>query len=146
MLNKISFVGGLLAISVALSACGQNAGSAPAAAPATGDINVLMAQADPAKGKVLFLQCRACHTVEVDGGNKVGPNLHGLLGRKAGTAPGFNYSPAMAAATIVWTPETLDRWLARPAEMVPGTAMVFVGVPNPQDRANLIAWLVEATK
>ncbi len=84
-----------------VTACGGQVNSAPVAADSTAppvaaaetyDINALLASADPAKGQIVFLQCRACHSLEAAGPNKVGPNLHGVMGRKAGLAPGFAYS------------------------------------------------------
>lgn len=122
----------LFALSVAV---GSNA--APAAAPAP----VAAPAGDAAKGAMLFLQCRACHTVTVAGRNGVGPNLAGVIGMKAASHPGFNYSPALAKSGVTWNAATLDTWLKRPAAMVPGTKMVFGGVADPKARANLIAYL-----
>ena len=139
-----------LALGGLLMGCSSDDSGAPPTAPlasaaptaaADEDIPTRLAKAEPEKGKVQFLQCRACHSVEAGGPNKVGPNLHGVFGRKAGLAPGFAYSDAMTASTVVWTAETLDRFLARPSEFMPGNRMVFVGVRNAQDRANLIRWL-----
>ena len=104
-----------------------------------------MAAADPDKGKVLFLQCRACHSLEAGGANKVGPNLHGVFGRQAGLAPGYAYSEAVTNAKIVWSDETLNAWLARPSDFLPGNHMVFVGIRQPDDRANLIAYVKRET-
>ncbi len=109
------------------------------------DIAKLMASADAAKGKAFFMQCRACHSLEQGGKHMIGPNLYGVFGRKAGAAPGFSYSDAMLAADVVWTPETLDHWIEMPAKLIPGSRMVFVGIRNPQDRANLIAYLQAET-
>jgi cytochrome c len=113
------------------------------AAPA--DFAALLAAADPDKGKVLFLQCRACHSLELNGANKVGPNLHGVFGRKAGLAPGFAYSEVVSGSAIVWSAETLNEWLARPSDFLPGNRMVFVGIRKPEDRVNLIAYLKRET-
>lgn len=101
---------------------------------------------DVARGQLLFLQCRACHTLKAGEPNKVGPNLHGFLKRPGGSATGFKYSAAFAAAKPVWTDAILDRWLARPAAMTPGTTMAFAGVAKPADRAAIIAYLKQATK
>ena len=108
-------------------------------------IRQLLETADAAQGKRLYLQCRACHTVEKSGINTVGPNLHGLLGSTAGKADGFNYSDVLLESGVVWTPETLDEWLARPAAFLPGNRMIFVGVSDPKDRADLILYLQQAT-
>ncbi len=134
-----------------LSACSGGDNAAPAAAAGSSgapaapvDIQTLMATADPAKGKVQYLQCQACHSLEAGGANKVGPNLHGIFGRKAGLTPGFNYSDELKNSNIVWSAETLDHWFERPSELIPGNRMVFVGIRNPVDRANLIAYLEQA--
>ncbi len=135
---------------------GEAPTSAPASAPAAGapsapaatesyDIDALVASADVARGQTLFLQCRACHGLEPEGMNKVGPNLYGMFGREAGKAPGFDYSDAVANSGIVWSAKTLDQWLARPSDFLPGNRMVFVGVPKPADRAALIAYIKQET-
>lgn len=104
----------------------------------------VMAQAKPgnaAAGKLVFMRCVACHSVEKGGPNKVGPNLSGVVGRKSGAVAGFRYSAAFAKAGIVWNEGNLDKWLTRPASLVPGTSMVFAGLPKPEDRANVIAYM-----
>lgn len=98
--------------------------------------------ADPAvRGKLLFLQCGACHAVVPGAPAKVGPNLSGVFGRKAGAAAGFKYSPALAKAGLVWDAGNLDKWLTSPAKVVPGTMMLFPGMPKPEDRKAVIAYL-----
>src|SRR5690606_21609681 len=82
--------------------CGQTGNADASTAPASATASAPGAP-DPAKGKVLFLQCRACHSLEKGGPNKVGPNLWGVFGRKAGLAPGFTYSDVMANSEVVWT-------------------------------------------
>ena len=96
---------------------------------------------DLRRGRIMFLQCRACHSTEVDGEHKVGPNLHGLFGASAGTKDGFSYSSAMTDADIVWSEDTLDAFLERPTDYVPGTIMVFAGIEEPADRQALIAYV-----
>jgi len=103
------------------------------------------AQGDPAKGEKLFARCRACHALEA-GQNKVGPSLHGVFGREAGTVEGFNYSDALKSADIVWNEETMDHWLENPREYIPGNKMVFPGLRKEQDRQDIIAYLKEATQ
>ncbi len=97
--------------------------------------------ADAAKGEAVFKRCMACHTIADGAPARVGPNLHGVIGRTAGTAPGYTYSKAMAASGLTWTPETLDSYLTAPRNVVPGTKMSFPGVPNAAQRADLIAYL-----
>jgi cytochrome c len=146
-LKTIAIAGATLGMFLTACAEGGN-GAVPAtnAAPAPApSLEVLLAKADPEKGRVLFLQCRACHSLEAGGANKVGPNLYGMFGRKAGLAPGFNYSEVVAKSSIVWSAETLDQWLARPSEFLPGNRMVFVGVKKPEERADLIAYLKRET-
>lgn len=100
---------------------------------------------DPVKGRTVFLRCAICHDVK-PGVQKLGPNLAGLFGRKAGTVAGYNYSPAMKAAKVTWSSATLDTYVAGPAKLIPGNKMAFAGVANPTDRADLIAYLKGATK
>jgi cytochrome c len=97
---------------------------------------------DPAHGKQVFAKCQACHSLEA-GVNKVGPSLHGLIGREAAQAD-FKYSDAMKSAHLNWTPETLDQYLANPRKMVPGTKMAFPGLPKEKDRADVISYLEQA--
>ena len=75
----------------------------------------------------------------------MGPNLHGIFGRKAGLTPGFSYSDVITQSDITWSVDTLNSWLERPSEYLPGNRMVFVGIRNPVDRANLIAYLKKET-
>lgn len=98
------------------------------------------ASGDPAAGEKTFNQCKACHTIEA-GKNRVGPSLHGVVGRKAGSVEGFAYSPAMKASGITWTSEALDKYLADPKGAIPGNKMAFAGLKKPEDRANVIAYL-----
>jgi cytochrome c len=88
-----------------------------------------------------FAVCAACHTTSADGENSMGPNLRGVVGRKAGTAPGFQYSQAMRDSGIRWTPEELDSYLTDVAAKVPGTLMPFNGFPDAQDRQAVIGYL-----
>ena len=98
------------------------------------------------RGAILFLQCRACHTLKAGEPNRVGPNLAGVIGRKAGGATDFAYSPALLKSGIVWTDKELDLWLLDPMRLVKGTKMAYSGMKQPEDRAALIAYLKSATK
>jgi cytochrome c len=100
---------------------------------------------DAAKGKAVFARCAICHDVK-PGPKKMGPNLSGLFGKTSGTVAGFVYSPAMQKAKIRWDAKTLDAFLTKPSALVPGNRMVFAGIPNATDRANLIAYLKAEAK
>ncbi len=110
-----------------------------------GDVEALVAAADADKGKRMFLLCQACHSLDAGGANKVGPNLHGVIGRAAGKADGFIYSAPLLESGIVWDAKSLDQWLLNPAAMVPGTTMVFPGIQDPVQRADLIAYMRDMT-
>lgn len=97
------------------------------------------------RGKTLFMQCRACHTLTAGEPNKVGPNLSRFLTRAPLSARGFRYSPAFVAAKTRWTRASLDRWLERPSVFISGNTMAFGGMRSAEDRAVLIAWLATAT-
>jgi cytochrome c len=99
--------------------------------------------ADAEHGKEVYGRCLACHALEYD---RVGPRHCGLLGRRAGSVPGFAYSEAMKRSKLVWNEKTLDRFLANPPKTVPGTAMTYAGVPDAKDRADLIAYLRTACR
>lgn len=79
------------------------------------------------------------------GVNMIGPNLYGFFGKQVGTVEGFGYSKAIENADFVWTPRVLDAWLAQPGRFLPGNRMSFAGVGNADDRADLIAFLLQAT-
>ena len=97
------------------------------------------AAGDATVGKQVFERCAACHST-TPGDNKIGPSLAGLFGRKSGSEPGYNYSPALKAANITWDEHTLDHFLTNPAADVHGTKM-FINVPDAADRQNVIAYL-----
>lgn len=106
------------------------------------DFAALMASADAAKGERVFGKCKACH--KLDGADGTGPHLNGVVGREVASVAGFNYDDAMrehAAVAPIWTPEALQEFLADPKGVVPGTKMSFAGLPKPQDRADLVAYL-----
>jgi cytochrome c len=101
---------------------------------------------DAARGQRNFRLCAPCHSLEPDQ-NMTGPSLSGLWSRKAGSLPSFErYSDALKSSGIIWDDRSLDAWLADPNEMVPDNEMPFNGVKDPQQRADLLAFLKEATK
>jgi cytochrome c len=104
-----------------------------------------IAAGDPAAGEIVFKKCATCHAVGEGAKTKVGPVLNGVFGRTAGTLEGYKYSKAMidaGAGGLVWTPETVQHFLAKPRDFVKGTKMTFPGLPNPQDEENVIAYLL----
>ena len=96
---------------------------------------------DAAAGEKDFLVCRACHQIGPDAKISVGPVLNGVVGRKAGTFPDYNYSPANKESGIVWTPEQLNRYLESPQAVIPHTKMIFPGLKDEQKRKDVIAYL-----
>ena len=112
------------------------------AAPAEKPFPFYMAQADAAKGADVFKKCAACHNADQGGPNALGPNLYGVVGDSVAEGRGgFAFSDALKGKGGKWTFDTLDPWLANPKGYAPGTKMTFAGLSNPQDRANVIAYL-----
>jgi non-heme chloroperoxidase len=114
-------------------------------APANSDE---LSEKDEKLGSILFLQCRACHSLTAgDSEGKLGPSLHGVFGRKAGSADHYeNYSTALREMAIEWDRQTMNQWLANPSAMVPGTTMVFSGISDEQKRELLVRYLEKVTK
>ncbi|RDA92273.1 hypothetical protein CP533_5745 [Ophiocordyceps camponoti-saundersi (nom. inval.)] len=105
-----------------------------------------MAGGDSKKGAGLFkTRCAQCHTVEANGGNKIGPALHGLFGRKTGSVEGYSYTDANKQADVTWDDKTLFAYLENPKKYIPGTKMAFGGLKKEKDRKDLIAYLKEST-
>jgi len=116
----------------------EGAGGAEAEQP----IEAYLAKADPAKGGDVFKKCMACHNADKGGPNQLGPNLWGVLGEPIGKgANGFAFSPALSGKGGNWNWDLLSQWLTSPKAFAPGTKMTFAGISNPQDRANVMAFL-----
>ena len=100
-----------------------------------------LASADPAAGEQVFKKCTACHNADKGGANALGPNLWGMMGEPIGKGHGFPFSPALSGVGGNWNWDTMSAWLTSPKKFAPGTKMTFAGLSNPQDRANVIAFL-----
>jgi cytochrome c2 len=108
--------------------------------------DLILDRGDPAKGREMYVKlCVVCHGDEPGKHGHVAPTLSGVVGRKAGTAPDYDYSPAMVAYGQVWTAQTLSLYLEDPKHFVPGGWMKFPGIPDKYDRADMIAYLKEIT-
>ncbi|MDQ3075127.1 MAG: cytochrome c family protein [Pseudomonadota bacterium] len=99
------------------------------------------AVADAAKGEQVFKKCAACHNVDPGGANAIGPALYGVMGKPIAAHPGFAFSDALKSAGGSWGWDNMSAWLANPKKFAPGTKMSFAGLSNPEDRANVIAFL-----
>lgn len=122
------------------------AAPAAAAAPAADNVDTVSGAkfasftGDAAAGEQTFAACKVCHAIE-EGVNKIGPSLHGVVGRAAGSVATYTYSAANKNSGITWTPEKLFQYLEAPQRVVPGTKMTYPGLPDPQKRADVIAYL-----
>jgi cytochrome c len=144
------------ALVFALAACGQGgpppdattaSPAAPQPTPAEWQAKVAALpapynQASYDNGHTVFAQCMSCHTINAGGINLVGPNLHGVVGRRIASAPGYNYSPAVQAKNFVWDSDHLQQWLSAPSAYIPGTRMSFPGVRDAAQRRDVIAYLM----
>lgn len=143
---------------VALSGCGEQTAREPATPPppalTEAEQTALLAalplpfnQADLENGRRVFARCRSCHTLAPSGANLTGPGLYGVIGRTAGTHQGYNYSTALKGAGFTWDGERIDHWLENPRTFLPGNKMSFGGLPDAQDRRDVVAYLsVEGAK
>ena len=95
----------------------------------------------PSASAAVFAPCKACHVIQRGAAHTVGPNLYGVVGRKAGSAAGYNYSPAMKGYGKTWTAAALDAYLTSPRLVVPGTKMTYAGMKDPSKRAAVVAYL-----
>lgn len=138
----------VLAGALALAGCGksdQPPATPEAESPAAADPAPVVAPT-AAMGEQIFKRCVACHTVDKDGRNGIGPNLHGIVGAPVAAKPGFSYSGAMKAKGGVWDEAALDAYLEAPMKALPGTRMAFAGVIDPADRKALILYLEAQSK
>jgi cytochrome c len=134
MVGPSKRVGLLIAVLCAEIIFAGSAGAQTAASP------------NPVRGRILFLRCSSCHDISSGPSPKIGPNLKDVVGRRAGSLPGYSYSPAMKAQTFVWDKAHLDLWLTSPSTLVPGTAMAFAGLHSETDRQAVIAYLENPPK
>jgi cytochrome c len=163
MRKSAALVFGLGAAAMLLAACGKKSeeavmpssapletSAAPAsAAPAlTPDQQKMLAAlpapyntADPAAGEAKFAQCRACHSIAKGAPNLTGPNLYGVFGQKAAEVAGFSFSDEMKASGMTWDAPTLDKWIENPKAVLPNTKMTFLGLKDPKDRQDVVAYV-----
>ena len=154
-MNKFKVIAGFVVLSGIVTACSDGgseprsegmAQPSPVGPPAASDVTTLDGttfasfSGNAAAGKAVFAQCRMCH-VTYAGVNKTGPTLNGIIGRKAGSVPGFAYSAANTGSGITWTKEKLFQYLEKPYRVLPQSRMIFAGLPDAQKRADLIAYL-----
>ena len=111
----------------------------------SGNIMSLFASTSSADGAKIFKKCAACHSIAQGGGNKIGPALWGVLGRKAGTVSGYKYSKSMVAYGKPWSFEEMNGFLTKPKDWIKGTKMSFVGLKNAKERAAVILYMNENT-
>lgn len=122
----------------------EDTGGGGAVAEAPIDWGTVLPVADIKAGEAVFAKCKSCHTIDAGGANGTGPNLHGTLGKKPGTHPGFAYSAGMIEEgnrAKIWSYEEISEFLKAPQKHVPGTKMTFVGLKKPEDRIAVIAYL-----
>ena len=160
MIRTTSLFGLAATLALCLAGCGPSGGSAsntaatttppPAPAPVLTDAQkkALVAQlpaayqvADLSNGEAKFALCRSCHTTSPGGDDMTGPNLWGIFGRKAGSKAGFTYSDDLKNAGWTWDADRIDKWIANPRAVLPGTKMTFIGLPDANDRRDVVAFL-----
>ena len=132
----IALAAGLFAITGAIA---QDASSS--SAPAASSSEAPAVTGDAAAGKTVFAICAACHAIGPGAVNRVGPELNGLIGRPAGTAPNYNYSPAMKSSGLTWDVATFQKYIADPKAVVPGNKMPYAGLKDATKVADLTAYL-----
>jgi cytochrome c len=136
--NAKAFFWSVLFPSLLLAGCGAD-NSAPFSPASQADLTPLE------RGQIIFKRCQACHTLGEGERHRVGPNLYGFYGAVAGSKGDFNYSRAMTQSDIVWTDETLDGYLTRPSDYMPGNRMSFIGLKKQEDRDAVIEYMKSKT-
>jgi len=121
--------------------CGNNTNEAASNKPSPTNVKKELSM-----GEKVFILCKACHNLKEGEPHKVGPNLYGIFGRKAGTAEGFNYSPALKGSDIIWDENHIRNWMKKPNDYIPGTTMAFIGIQDEDKQTALIEYLKEQTK
>ena len=151
-------IGAIVGLALALAACGQGSNPPPSSTPAPAPAQVALTPeeisaavtalpapfnaGDYEAGKRVFAQCRSCHTIDSSETNRVGPHLHGVIGRQVASVEGFTYSEAMRTQDFIWDGARLDPYLANPLADIPGNRMAFAGVRDATQRQNLITYLM----
>ena len=109
------------------------------------NLETIMTVGDIERGRKLYIQCRACHSLKPNETNRIGPSLYGIINQPAGSIEGYEYSEALKQSNVYWNLDNLDQWIEKPYEMIPGNKMVFSGMRKKQDRNDLIAYIIDQT-
>ena len=109
------------------------------------NLETIMTVGDIERGRKLYIQCRACHSLKPNETNRIGPSLYGIINHQAGSIEGYEYSEALKQSNVYWNLDNLDQWIEKPYEMIPGNKMVFSGMRKKQDRNDLIAYIIDQT-
>ena len=109
------------------------------------NLETIMTVGDIERGRKLYIQCWACHSLKPNETNRIGPSLYGIINQQAGSIEGYEYSEALKQSNVYWNLDNLDQWIEKPYEMIPGNKMVFSGMRKKQDRNDLIAYIIDQT-
>ena len=135
----------LIAAAFTLTACGGSDAPEVEAPKAVTPAKPIVELTPVQRGAKVYAKCRACHTLEQDGRNKVGPNLWNVYGSKAASKEGFAYSKAMKESGVIWDEASMDAYLKKPAQYMPGNKMTFIGLKKQEDRDAVQAYIKEKT-